>query len=103
MRLPEDVTEPRPLYLHVLRSERVLLILDNALDGDPGGAAADVEDCALIVTPRRRIAVGSVVCGLTSTLAPEEAGGLAGRDRGRWPGVRRRSCHAVRNCAVCCH
>jgi hypothetical protein len=49
----------------VLRNERVLPILDNALDGDQVAPLSTPEDCALTVTSRRRIAVGGVVGGLT--------------------------------------
>jgi tetratricopeptide (TPR) repeat protein len=78
MRLPEDVAELRPLYLHVLRGKRVLLILDNAHDGDQVAPLLPPEDCALIVTSRRRIAVGGVVRVDLDLLAPEEAVALLG-------------------------
>jgi tetratricopeptide (TPR) repeat protein len=78
MRLPEDVAELRPIYLHVLRGKRVLLILDNALDGDQVAPLLPPEDCALIVTSRRRIAVGGVMRVDLDLLAPEEAVGLLG-------------------------
>jgi hypothetical protein len=77
-RLPEDVAELRLLYLSVLRGRRVLLILDNAVDGDQVAPLLPPEDCALIVTSRRRIAVGGVVRVDLYLLAPEEAVGLLG-------------------------
>jgi hypothetical protein len=78
IQLPETVAELRPLYLHVLRGKRVLLILDNAVDGDQVAPLLPPEDCALIVTSRRRIAVGGVVRVDLDLLAPEEAVGLLG-------------------------
>jgi tetratricopeptide (TPR) repeat protein len=78
MRLPETVAELRPLYLSVLRGRQVLLILDNAHDGDQVAPLLPPEDCALIVTSRRRIAVGGVVRVDLDLLAPEEAVGLLG-------------------------
>jgi tetratricopeptide (TPR) repeat protein len=78
MQLPEGVAELRPFYLHVLRGRRVLLILDNALGGDQVAPLLPPEDCALIVTSRRRIAVGGVVRVDLDLLAPEEAAGLLG-------------------------
>jgi hypothetical protein len=78
MRLPEDVAELRPIYLHVLRGRRVLLILDNAHDGNQVAPLLPPEDCALIVTSRRQIAVGGVVRIDLDLLAPEEAVGLLG-------------------------
>jgi tetratricopeptide (TPR) repeat protein len=78
MRLPEDVAELRPIYLHVLRGKRVLLILDNAHDGDQVAPLLPPENCALIVTSRRRIAVGGVVRVDLDLLAPEEAMSLLG-------------------------
>jgi hypothetical protein len=70
MRLPEDVAELRSLYLRMLRNERVLLILDNALDGD---------QVAPLLTrglrPDRHVAAADRGgrCGVRvdSTLAPE--------------------------------
>jgi hypothetical protein len=78
MRLPHEVAELRPIYLSVLRGKRVLLILDNAHDGDQVAPLVPPEDCALIVTSRRRIAIGSVVRVDLDLLAPEEAVGLLG-------------------------
>jgi hypothetical protein len=52
-RLPEEVAELRPIYLSVLRGKRVLLILDNAHDGDQVAPLLPPEHCALIVTSRR--------------------------------------------------
>jgi tetratricopeptide (TPR) repeat protein len=78
MRLPEDVAELRPIYLSVLRGKRVLLILDNAHVGDQVAPLLPPEDCALIVTSRRRIAVGGVARVDLDLLAPEEAVGLLG-------------------------
>jgi hypothetical protein len=76
MQLPEAVAELRPLYLSVLRGKRVLLILDNALDGDQVAPLVPPEDCALIVTSRRRIAVAGLVRVDLDLLAPKEATGL---------------------------
>jgi tetratricopeptide (TPR) repeat protein len=78
MRLPDDVAELRPIYLHVLRGRRVPLILDNGHDGDQVAPLLPPEDCALIVTSRRRIAVGGVVRVNLDLLAPVEAEGLLG-------------------------
>jgi tetratricopeptide (TPR) repeat protein len=78
MRLPEDVAELKPIYLSVLRGRRVLLILDNARDGDQVAPLLPPEDCALIVTSRRRIAVGGVVRVDLDLLAPNEAVSLLG-------------------------
>jgi tetratricopeptide (TPR) repeat protein len=78
MRLPETVAELRPIYLHVLRGKRVLLILDNAVDGDQVAPLLPPENCALIVTSRRLIAVGGVVRVDLDLLAPAEAMGLLG-------------------------
>jgi tetratricopeptide (TPR) repeat protein len=78
MRLPETVAELRPIYLHALRGKRVLLLLDNAHDGDQVAPLLPPEDCALIVTSRRRIAVTGVVRVDLDLLAPEEAMGLLG-------------------------
>ena len=50
MRLPEAVAELRPIYLSVLRGKRVLVILDNAVDGDQAAPLVPPEACALIVT-----------------------------------------------------
>jgi tetratricopeptide (TPR) repeat protein len=76
MQLPDAVTELRPIYLHALRGKRVLLILDNALDGDQVEPLLPPEDCALIVTSRRRIAVAGLVRVDLDLLAPDEATGL---------------------------
>jgi cytidylate kinase len=76
MQLPEAVTELRPIYLHVLRGKQVLLILDNALDGDQVAPLVPPEDCALIVTARRRIAVAGLVRVDLDLLSPDEATGL---------------------------
>jgi hypothetical protein len=76
MQLPEAVAELRPLYLSVLRGKRVLLILDNALDGDQVAPLVPPEDCALIVTSRRRLAVAGLVRVDLDLLAPKEATGL---------------------------
>jgi hypothetical protein len=78
MRLPEEIAELRPLYLRVLRNERVLLILDNALGGDLVAPLPTHEDCALIVTSRRRIAVGGLVGGLTRPWRQRRPVGLLG-------------------------
>jgi tetratricopeptide (TPR) repeat protein len=77
-RLPEDVAELRPIYLSVLHGRRVLLILDNAHDGDQVTPLLPPEDCALIVTSRRQIAVSGVVQVDLDLLGPEEAVGLLG-------------------------
>jgi tetratricopeptide (TPR) repeat protein len=76
MQLPETVAELRPIYLHMLRGKRVLLILDNALDGDQVAPLLPPEDCALIVTSRRRIAVAGLERVDLDLLAPDEATGL---------------------------
>jgi hypothetical protein len=76
MQLPETVTELRSLYLSVLRGKRVLLILDNAHDGDQVAPLVPPEYCALIATSRRRIAVAGVVRVDLDLLAPEEGVGL---------------------------
>jgi tetratricopeptide (TPR) repeat protein len=76
MRLPEDVSELRPIYLHGLRGKRVLLILDNAVDGDQVAPLLPPEACALIITSRRRIAVAGVARVDLDLLAPQEAEGL---------------------------
>jgi hypothetical protein len=60
LRLPETVAELRPIFRHVLRGKRVLLMLDNALDGDQVAPLLPPEDCALIVTSRQRIAVAGL-------------------------------------------
>src|SRR5262249_25040671 len=73
MQLPEDVVELRPIYLSVLRGKRVLLILDNAIDGDQVAPLLPPEECALIVTSRRRIAVAGVVRVDLHLLALDEA------------------------------
>jgi tetratricopeptide (TPR) repeat protein len=73
MRLPEAVAELRPIYLSVLRGKRMLLILDNALDGDQVAPLVPPENCALIVTSRRRIALAGLVRVDLDLLAPEEA------------------------------
>jgi hypothetical protein len=74
--LPEDVAELRPIYLHLLRGKRVLLILDNALDGDQVTPLLPPEDSALIVTSRRRIAVVGLMRVNLDLLVSEEATGL---------------------------
>jgi hypothetical protein len=71
--LPDTVKELRPVYLHTLRGRRVLLILDNALDGDQVAPLLPPEDCALIITSRRRIAVAGLARVDLDLLAPEEA------------------------------
>jgi tetratricopeptide (TPR) repeat protein len=76
MQLPEGVTELQPIYLSVLRGTRVLLILDNALDGDQVAPLVPPENCALIVTSRRKIAVTGLVRVDLDLLAPGEATGL---------------------------
>jgi hypothetical protein len=76
MLLPEAVTELRPIYLSVLRGRRVLVILDNAVDGDQMAPLVPPADCALIVTARRKIAVAGVVRVDLDLLAPAEANGL---------------------------
>jgi len=76
MQLPEAVTELRPIYLSVLQGRRVLVILDNAVDGDQVAPLVPPADCALIVTARRRIAVAGVVRVDLDLLAPAEATGL---------------------------
>jgi tetratricopeptide (TPR) repeat protein len=76
VQLPDTVTELRPIYLHVLRGKRVLLLLDNALNGDQVAPLLPPEDCALIVTSRRRIAVAGLVRVDLDPLAAEEAVGL---------------------------
>jgi tetratricopeptide (TPR) repeat protein len=85
MRLPEIVAELRPIYLHALRGKRVLLILDNALDGDQVAPLLPPEDCALMVTSRRGIAVPGLARVDLDLLAPEEAADLlrsiVGNDR----------------------
>jgi tetratricopeptide (TPR) repeat protein len=78
MRLPEDVAELLPIYRSVLHGKRVLLILDNAHSGDQVVPLLPPEDCALIVTSRRRIAVVGLVRVDLDLLAPEEAAGLLG-------------------------
>jgi tetratricopeptide (TPR) repeat protein len=78
MQLPDTVAELRPIFLHVLRGKRVLLILDNALDGDQVAPLLPPENCALIVASRRRIAVPGLVRVDLDLLAPEEAVGLLG-------------------------
>jgi NB-ARC domain len=77
-RLPEELAELLPIYRSVLRGTRVLLILDNAFDGDQVAPLLPPEDCALIVTSRRRIAVAGVVRVDLDLLAPEEAVDLLG-------------------------
>jgi len=76
MRLPEGVAELRPIYLSALHGKRVILILDNALDGDQVAPLAPPESCALIITARRRIAVAVLVRVDLDLLAPDEAAGL---------------------------
>jgi hypothetical protein len=76
MRLPEAAAELRPIYLSVLRGKRMLLILDNASDGDQVVPLVPPENCALIVTSRRRIAVAGLVRVDLDLLAPDEATGL---------------------------
>src|SRR5262249_21126177 len=56
--------------------KRVLLILDNALDGDQVAPLLPPEDCALIVTSRRRIAVAGLVRVDLDLLTPEDAADL---------------------------
>jgi hypothetical protein len=76
MQLPEAVAELRAIYLHVLSGKRVLVILDNALDGDQVAPLTPPEACALIVTARRRIAVAGLIRVDLDLLAPDEAIGL---------------------------
>src|SRR5215831_5433882 len=76
IQLPEAVAELRPIYLSVLRGKRLLLILDNALDGDQVAPLLPPEPCALIVTSRRRIAVAGLERVDLDLLAPDEATGL---------------------------
>jgi hypothetical protein len=52
--LPKTLEERRPRYLSLLRGKRVLLILDNARDGDQVSPLLPPESCALIVTARHR-------------------------------------------------
>jgi tetratricopeptide (TPR) repeat protein len=78
MQLPGTVAELRPIFLSMLRGKRVLLILDNAHDGDKVAPLAPPENCALIVTSRRRIAVAGLVRVNLDLLALEEAAGLLG-------------------------
>src|SRR5262249_10734263 len=75
-RLPGTAGELRALFLHMLRGKRVLLMLDNALDGDQVAPLVPPEDCALIVTSRRRIAVAGLERVDLDLLAPDEAAGL---------------------------
>jgi tetratricopeptide (TPR) repeat protein len=76
LRLPETVAELRRIFLHVLRGKRVLLMLDDALDGEQVAPLLPPEDCALIVTSRRRIAVAGLERVDLDLLAPDEAAGL---------------------------
>jgi hypothetical protein len=76
MQVPEAVTELRPIYLSLLHGRRVLIILDNAVNGDQVAPLVPPENCALIVTARRRIAVAGVVRVDLDLLAPAEATGL---------------------------
>ena len=85
MQLPEGVAELQPIYLSVLRGKRVLLILDNALDGDQVAPLVPPENCALIVTARRRIAVGSGA-GRPRPTGTRGGNRPAARDYGRRPG-----------------
>jgi tetratricopeptide (TPR) repeat protein len=71
--LSEAVTELRPIYLSVLRGKRVLLILDDALNGDQVAPLLPPEDCAVIVTSRRQIAVSGLTRVDLDLLAPDEA------------------------------
>jgi tetratricopeptide (TPR) repeat protein len=73
MQLPEAVAELRPIYLSALHGKRVLLILDNALDGDQVAPLLPPENCALIVTSRRKIAVAGLVRVDLDLLASDEA------------------------------
>jgi hypothetical protein len=79
MHLPDTVAELRPIYLHVLRGKRVLLILDNASDGNQVAPLLPPEECALIVTSRRRIAVAGLERIDLDLLAPNEARGFCAR------------------------
>jgi tetratricopeptide (TPR) repeat protein len=87
MQLPDTEADLRPIYLSLLRGKRVLLILDNALDGDQVTPLVPPEDCALIVTSRRRIAVAGLVRIDLDLLAPDEAmtllRSIVGDDRAR--------------------
>jgi hypothetical protein len=76
MPLPEAVTELRPIYLSVLHGRRVLILLDNAVDGDQVAPLVPPDNCALIVTARRKIAVAGVTPVNLDLLAPDEATGL---------------------------
>jgi tetratricopeptide (TPR) repeat protein len=74
--LPESVEELRSHYLSLLRGKRVLLILDNARDGDQVAPLLPPESCALIVTARRQIAVAGLRRVDLDLLGPDEAVGL---------------------------
>jgi hypothetical protein len=67
------MTELQPIYLSVLRGKRVLLLPDNALDGDQVAPLVRPENCALIVTSRRRIAIAGLVRVDLDLLVPDEA------------------------------
>jgi hypothetical protein len=73
MQLPETTAELQPFYLSVLRGKRVLLILDNAFDGDQMAPLLPPESCALIVTARRRIEIAGLPRVDLDLLAPDEA------------------------------
>jgi tetratricopeptide (TPR) repeat protein len=57
MQLPDAVTGLRPIYLSVLRGKRVLLLLDDALDGDQVAPLVPPEDCALVSLGKVRRAI----------------------------------------------
>jgi len=76
MQLPDTVAELRPIFLSALRGKRVLLILDDAQDGNQVTPLLPPEDCALIITSRRRIAVAGLERVDLDLLALDEATGL---------------------------
>jgi hypothetical protein len=84
--LPKTLEERRPRYLPLLRGKRVLLVLDNARDGEQVSPLLPPESCALIVTARRRMAFSGLTCIALGLLTPDEAVGLlrsiVGDDRG---------------------
>jgi tetratricopeptide (TPR) repeat protein len=76
IKLPKAAAELQPIYLSTLRGKRVLLILDNAFDGNQVAPLVPPENCGLLVTSRRRIAVAGLVRVDLDLLSPEEATGL---------------------------